>query len=285
MIRDEPTLFMFLIQNLNCTSKKFGTLVLALFSTFALHAQSTDLSGIAHVALRANDLAKSRAFYGRLGLEQAFEFTDAGKTSVAFIKVNDRQFIELYPRTTDSQPGGLLHICFEANDVESVRRAYLKRELEPAEIKKARAGNLLFVVHDPEGQLLEFTQYLPESLHSRDHGKHIGAHRISGHLLEATSAVKDIAAERAFYTTKLDFRSASPLGAEFFIAGHSSEKVMLQPQTPPAGPRISFGVTSVRKTARELRARGFQVQASRLSVSVVDPDGAILSFVSTRDPR
>jgi len=150
---------------------------------------------------------------------------------------------------------------------------------------RRRGRNLLFVVHDPEGQLLEYTQYLPESLHSRDHGKHIGAHRISGHLLEATSAVKDIAAERAFYTTKLDFRSASPLGAEFFIAGHSSEKVMLQPQTPPAGPRISFGVTSVRKTARELRARGFQVQASRLSVSVVDPDGAILSFVSTRDPR
>ncbi|HMH08405.1 MAG TPA: VOC family protein, partial [Terriglobales bacterium] len=53
------------------------------------HAQSTDLTGIAHVALRVNDLQKSRVFYNTLGFEQAFEFTDAGKTSVAYIKVNE----------------------------------------------------------------------------------------------------------------------------------------------------------------------------------------------------
>jgi catechol 2,3-dioxygenase-like lactoylglutathione lyase family enzyme len=275
---------MLLVQNLKHMPKKFVTLILALFCTLGLRAQSADLSGIAHVAFRVNDLAKSRDFYNKLGFEQAFEFTDASRTSVAFIKVNDRQFIELYPRTADSQPGGLLHICFEASDIESVRGAYLKRELLPAEVKKARAGNLLFVMHDPEGQLLEYTQYLPDSLHSMDHAKHLGEHRISDHLLEATTWVKDIQAERAFYAAALSFESASPTGFEFFIAGNSGDKVGLQPQTATAQPRITFRVSIVRRTARDLRSRGFHVQKSRGAASIADPDGSILSFVSTHTP-
>ena len=172
---------------------------LGLASVLNAYAQATDLAGIAHVALRVNDLEKSREFYKTLGFEQAFEFTDNGKTSVAYIKVNDRQFIELIPRTSDSQPGGILHICFETADVESLHKTYLDRGLQPTEPKKARAGNLLFVMHGPDNQLLEYTQYMPESLHSLDHGKHLEAQRISTHMLEATTAVKDLAAERTYY--------------------------------------------------------------------------------------
>jgi catechol 2,3-dioxygenase-like lactoylglutathione lyase family enzyme len=276
---------MALIQNLTRTPKKVRILILVLFCTPALRAQSTSLSGIAHVALRVSDLAKSRDFYHSLGFEQAFEFTDAGKTSVAFVKVNDRQFVELYPRTSDTQPGVLMHICFEASDIESVRNAYLKRGLQPAEIKKARAGNLLFVMYDPEGQLLEYTQYLPDSLHSLDHGKHLGEQRVSDHLLEATSAVKDIVAERAFYTAKLNFESVSLTGAEFLITGNSGDKMALQTQTSTPRPRIKFAVASVKATVRELRSRGFHVQKSHGTASVTDPDGAILSFVSPHDTR
>ena len=207
---------MLLVQTLKHMPKKFVTLILALFCTLGLRAQSADLSGIAHVAFRVNDLAKSRDFYNKLGFEQAFEFTDAGRTSVAFIKVNDRQFIELYPRTADSQPGGLLHICFEASDIESVRGAYLKRELQPAEVKKARAGNILFVMHDPEGQLLEYTQYLPDSLHSMDHAKHLGEHRISDHLLEATTCGQGYRRRNARSTpAALSFKVPSQLGSSF----------------------------------------------------------------------
>ncbi|HYK49988.1 MAG TPA: VOC family protein [Terriglobales bacterium] len=68
--------------------------LLGLLCPLDLRAQSPDLTGIAHVAFRVNDLDKSREFYHTLGFDQAFEFTDAGKISVAYIKVNDRQFIE-----------------------------------------------------------------------------------------------------------------------------------------------------------------------------------------------
>jgi catechol 2,3-dioxygenase-like lactoylglutathione lyase family enzyme len=71
----------------------------------------------------------SAAFYQRLGFEQAFRFDDSGTTAVDFLKINDHQFIELYPRTADSQPLGMMHICFEADDLAALRAEYLKRNL------------------------------------------------------------------------------------------------------------------------------------------------------------
>src|SRR5712691_5605457 len=240
------------------STRMFKTGLVAIFgllSALNVYAQSTDLTGIAHIALRVNDLQKSRDFYHVLGFEQAFEFRDAGKTSVAYIKVNDRQFIELIPRTSDSQPGGILHTCFEVADIESLHEAYVERGLQPTEAKKARAGNLLFVMHGPDDQLLEYTQYMPESLHSLDHGKHMGD-RISTHMLEATTPIRDLAGERAYYTDKLAFNSTASDGNEMFVAGSSGDKVELEVGPPDAKPRVVFTVANVRTATHELRKRG-----------------------------
>jgi catechol 2,3-dioxygenase-like lactoylglutathione lyase family enzyme len=262
------------------TLKSFFIALLSLAPALNVHAQSTDLTGIAHVALRVNDLQKSREFYHKLGFEQAFDFVDNGKTSVAYVKVNDRQFIELIPRTSDSQPGGILHTCFEVADIESLHKAYLERGLQPTEPKKARAGNLLFVMHGPDDQLLEYTQYMPESLHSLDHGKHMGD-RISTHMLEATTPIRDLAGVRAYYTDKLAFKSAASGGKELFVAGSSGDKVELEVGPPDAKPRVVFTVANVRNATRELRKRGFKVQKRHHAVSVTDPDGAVIVFVAS----
>ena len=243
-------------------------------------AQSTDLMGIAHVALRVNDLQKSRDFYKTLGFEEAFSFTDAGKVSVSYVKVNDRQFIELIPRSSDSQPGGILHTCFEVADIESLHHAYVAAGLQPTEVKKARAGNLLFVMHGPDNQLLEYTQYLPDSLHSQDHGKHLSSRRISSHLLATTTAAKDLAVERSYYTGKLAFKSASRDGNDMYVAGKSGDRVELQADAADAKPRVTFAVSNVRQTARDLRGRGLKVEKSRHAVSVTDPDGTVLVFAT-----
>jgi catechol 2,3-dioxygenase-like lactoylglutathione lyase family enzyme len=264
----------------SCTLKSFLSALLWLSTALNAHAQSTDLTGIAHVALRVNDLQKSREFYHKLGFEQAFDFVDNGKTSVAYVKVNDRQFIELIPRTSDSQPGGILHTCFEVADIESLHKAYLERGLQPTEPKKARAGNLLFAMHGPDDQLLEYTQYMPGSLHSLDRGKHIGD-RISTHMLEATTPVRDLADERAYYTDKLAFKSTASDGNEMLAAGSSGDKVELEVGPPDAKPRVVFTVANVRDAAHDLRKRGFKVQKSHHAVSVTDPDGAVIVFVAS----
>ena len=253
--------------------------VLGILSTAVAYGQSTDLTGIAHIALRVNDLEKSREFYKTLGFEQAFEFTDAGKVSVAYIKVNDRQFIELIPRTSDSQPGGILHTCFEVADIESLHKAYVERGLQPTEPSKGRAGNLLFTMHGPDDQLLEYTQYMPESLHSLARGKHLGD-RVSTHMLEATTAIKDLAAEHKYYVAKLGFKSASSDGNEMYVAGNSGDKVELQAETATSKPRVVFAVANVGHAAHDLGGRGFKVQKNHHTVSITDPDGAVLVFAT-----
>ena len=254
--------------------------LLILLSALYAQAQSTDLTGIAHVALRVNDLQKSQAFYKELGYEEAFSFTDNGKISVSYVKVNDRQFIELIPRSNDSQPGGILHTCFEVADIEALHKAYVERGLQPTEAKKARAGNMLFVMHGPDNQLLEYTEYMPDSLHSRSRGQHLLPNRVSTHMLEATTPVRDLATERSYYTGKLGFKSASADGNEMYVAGTSGDKVELQAESPTAKPRVVFAVTNVGRAAHELRSRGLKVQKSRHAVSVTDPDGAVIVFVA-----
>lgn len=254
--------------------------VLGFFSARNARAQSTDLTGIAHVALRVNDLQTSQAFYKMLGFEEAFNFTDGGKVSVSYVKVNDRQFIELIPRSNDSQPGGILHTCFEVADIDALHQAYVERGLQPTETKKARAGNLLFVMHGPDNQLLEYTQYMPDSLHSQSRGQHLLPSRISTHMVEATTPVRDLAVERSYYTGKLAFKSAGPDGNEMYVAGNSGDKVELQLDTPTEKPRVVFVVTNVGQAAHELRSRGLKVQKNRHAVSVTDPDGALIVFAA-----
>lgn len=242
-------------------------------------AQPLALRGITHVAFRIADLRASAAFYQALGFEQAFRLDDAGVTTVAFLKVNDRQFIELYPRTADSQPLGLMHICFEAGDLAALRAEYLKRNLEPTPINKARAGNLLFSIHDPEGQVLEYLQYLPGSLHVEDRGRHLGQRRISQHLVRAVANVRDVAGARAFYTGRLGFedRNGGSTG-RLLVPGNSGEEVELQATSTEARPRLVFAVPDVARATEELRGRGLAPMASADAVQVVDPDGAVVVF-------
>lgn len=83
-------------------------------------ASSPNLAGIAHVALRVHDLSASVAFYEKLGFVKAFELSRDGNVYEAFIKINDRQFIELYPVDAKNTQVGFLHLCFEGNDLQAV---------------------------------------------------------------------------------------------------------------------------------------------------------------------
>jgi catechol 2,3-dioxygenase-like lactoylglutathione lyase family enzyme len=242
-------------------------------------AQTPALSGIAHVAFRVADIEASRSFYQKMGFEQFFEFQRDGKTAEAFLKINDRQFIELYPGAEGAPPAGLLHVCYESADLEAVRAEYAKRDLNPPAVRKAGAGNLLLVLRDPEEQVIEYTQYMPGSRHTEDRGKHLGPNRISRQLLGAAFPVKDAAAERSYYVGKLGFEAmgAGESGA-LRIPGDSRQQVQLEPADAKAA--LSFGVADVARTAEELRQRGLAVTSTAGGVAVTDPDGVSLIFVA-----
>jgi catechol 2,3-dioxygenase-like lactoylglutathione lyase family enzyme len=251
---------------------------IGIFLTTFSWAQSPALTGIAHVAFRVADVAVGRAFYQKLGFEQAFEMTRDGQTTEAFIKLNDLQFIELYPR--NAQPSGLMHICYLASDLEPLNAEYTKRELKPSPVRKAGAGNMLMVVRGPENQTLEYTQYMPGSMHFEDHGKHLGETRISQHLMGATLAVKDLSAARAFYVDKLAFepRAEGPDGVYLRLPGGSGDEVKLEPAGDNTKPGLFFTVPDLQRAAADLKSRGLEVKTTPTTVSVTDPDGVIMVF-------
>ncbi len=266
------------------------TMIAVLLLALTLFSPQPDsspaLAGIAHVAFRVADVQKSRDFYRTLGFEQSFEFADPGKPPVSYIKINDRQFIELYGRGSDSQPAVLLHLCYEATDIESVWNGYVKYGLNPPHSRKARAGNLLFVLHDPEGQTLEYTQYLPGSLHFEDRGKHLSDRRVSQHLMCAAIPVQDVVAEHAFYTSKLGFLDvAASETVRMRLPGNSPDEIELEAATPATNPFIVFTVANLARAADDLRSRSLNVKTGDDAISVTDPDGVVILFsLERREP-
>jgi len=249
---------------------------------FAAPAQDSSpaLAGIAHVAFRVSDVAKSRDFYRALGFEQSFEFDDSGKPPVSYIKINDRQFVELYGRPDNSQPIGLMHVCYEAADIESLWNEYTKRGLNPPPARKARAGNLLFLFRDPENQNIEYTQYMPGSLHFEDRGKHLSEGSVAHHLKRAVMLVRDLPVAQDFFTSKLGFEEmgGSTTVRRLRLPGGSGDEVEFELATPATKPRIVFSVTNLAATAADLRKRSFAVTESANSVSIGDPDGTQIVF-------
>src|SRR5215475_11052084 len=95
-----------------CGSKNPPFCIALCFAISAIAGWSQDKPpalSVAHVAIRVADLSASRAFYSGLGYQEAFSFDKGGSPTEAFFKINDRQFLELYPKQKPDQEVGFLH--------------------------------------------------------------------------------------------------------------------------------------------------------------------------------
>lgn len=255
--------------------KMFLTVCLLSVATMAAAAQSLPLAGLAHVAFRVSSVERTRAFYEKLGFEQAFAFDKNGVVTQAFVKINDTQFVELYPAKGDAP--AYLHLCFASDDLEALAAQYRKAGLEPSAINKGAAGNILFGLKGPEGQNIEYSQYLPGSLHSNDRGKHLNSKRVADRLIATSVAMRDVPAAEVYYTGKLGFPAPSGPAREMRIPGSSGQFVALKGVGEEL-PDATFGVADLAKTVRELRRRGLQIMVKGGLATVKDPDGLLLGF-------
>ena len=244
-------------------------------------AQAPPITGIAHLAFRVQNLSAERAFFHQLGFEEAFVLPSSEKPAEVFVKINDRQFIELYPQTAPSQPLGWMHVCYESDALNSLQALYAAHGLNPPPVQKAGAGNLLFSLNDPEGRVTEFTQYMPGSRHTLDRGKHLGEQRIATRLLGFSFPSANLAADHEFYTAGLGFeqqKSASSIRLRLPTA----PDLRITLHTAGPGDRIQavLGVPNVSAAARALRRRGFVAQAHKDGVSIEDPNGNLFVFAA-----
>jgi len=256
-------------------------LVLAPILTLAASGQTAApaaAAGIAHVAYRVHDADAELAFFSKLGYQLSFSFTNKeGKVTQHFVKVNDRQFIELYTLLDPAQPTGWLHVCYESADLGGYAVALAGRGLKPGEVHKAGAGNLITSFNDPDGRTTEFTQYMPGSKHLLDQRLHISPNRISAAIEGITFASPDQAAAKTFYQQMGFPITPTKNGLHVQITLQKFPWIDLTPAGSPAA--LYLHVDSLKKAKAAAEKAGLATKWGRKQFSVADPDGNVFIFV------
>jgi len=173
--------------------------------------QRPKITGISHVGYFVSDLPKALTFWhGLLGFDESYDLKKPGTNQVriAFIKINDRQHVELFTDPPTAPPNMMSHICFSVDNVEQMR-SYLRSKgynVKPGNGSKTRTGDYAFEIKDPDGTLVEFVQSLPTGWEAKAAGKFMPATRISHHIYHVGFLVGNTAKSMAFYEGVLGFK-------------------------------------------------------------------------------
>ena len=164
--------------------------------------------GVAHYSIFVSDLAKARAFYEDfLGYEESFTLPKAdGTVQMAFLKINDRQYVELLNQPNKGE-GQLSHLGLYTDDVERMRQYLASQGVKvPDQVNLNRIGNKKISVVDPDGHTVEIVQYMADSWTGKDTGKHMPETRISDRMRHAGILVGNLGAAASFYGAILGCR-------------------------------------------------------------------------------
>lgn len=171
-------------------------------------AERPPIIGVAHIGLKTNDMAACHKFYGdELGYQDFSLDKPTGGLMLTYFKVNDHQYIEIFPELKNESEDRLSHIAFETTDIQRLRDYLAERGVDvPAALKPGLDGNVSMMLKDPDGHNVEFVEYKPGSLHSRNFGKLLPDTRISQRMIHVGVTVKDRDAADRFYKDALGFQ-------------------------------------------------------------------------------
>src|SRR3954451_19993150 len=113
--------------------------------------------GISHIALYVHDLDKTRAFYKEfLGLDEPYSLTNKdGSLHLTWIKINDRQSIELFPEK-EAKSDRLYHVALETDDAVAMRDYLAAHGVKvPDKVGTGKIGNQNYFITDPDGHFVE----------------------------------------------------------------------------------------------------------------------------------
>lgn len=177
--------------------------------------QRPPIVGVAHAAFFTKDLDHTRNYLKNfLGYDETITLTNTeGKISLSVFKINDRQFIEIFPERSVGT-NRMYHFAVETTDAEAMR-LYLKSKgyKVPDHTPKGRTGNSNYFVTDPNGTICEIVQYEPEGMTAKDRGQHLPDTRISTRMSHVGFMVPDLDKAVEFYTDVLGFKEVWRGGA------------------------------------------------------------------------
>ncbi|MFE0753143.1 VOC family protein [Inquilinus sp. NPDC058860] len=131
-------------------------------------------NGFGHLAFKVNDLQISLDFYRRLGFPEFLRLTETnGEPWIAYLKISDGLYLELFPGGDGSKvPGpehtGVHHLCLTTEDIEATA-AHLASAGIPlvAPLDPTRRGadrNRGMWITDPDGNRIEIMEMAPDCI-------------------------------------------------------------------------------------------------------------------------
>lgn len=288
----------------------FAILLCALASLSAAPGpQRPRIAGVSHLALFVQDVAKSRAFYREfLGFAEPYSLTNKdGGLHLTWIKVNDRQTIELFPEKAAGSDR-LNHIALETDDADGMRQYLAAKGLTvPTNTPIGKIRNANYMVKDPDGHDVEIVQYLPDGWTRREQGKFLPDTRISTRIMHVGILVGELEPALKFYRDLLggtetwrgggDPKQLSWVNVKL-PDGEDYIEFMLYAELPPPDQRgkshhVCLEVPDVDKARATLAARAARIGYTKpleiktginrkRQLNLWDPDGTRIELMEPR---
>lgn len=257
------------------------------------------ITGISHLTLFADDIPKSKTFYGSLlGWER---IPATGADSGVRFYANHLQYVELLSPPKPGLADRLDSVAFSTGDAEALRKYLGTHGVKvPNAVTVESNGDRSFEVRDPEGNKVGFTQ---ASNHPPAMPKNPSL-RLSSHIMHAGYVVRNRAALDHFYKDLLGFHL-------YWQGGNPADQVdWVMMQVPdgtdwieymlylPANPSLAQlgsanhmapGVVSVAELQKQLEARGWKPAPGKnpqvlgvdgkMQLDLTDPDGTRVEFM------
>jgi len=288
-------------------ARHFFVLLVALVITgllpARLHAKESPsrpaITGISHITLYADDIAKSERFYTQvIGWKQMS--TAGGRSDVRFY-ANHQQYVELVSPPRTDLIDRLEGFGFVTADAEGLRRFLGAHGITvPTTVTTEPDGSHSFFVHDPAGNKVEFTQL---SSHPVPAPPEL-ARRLSTHIMHLGFVAWDRDALDGFYKNLLGFSlywqgSAKPGNPDWVMMQVPNgtdwiEYMLYLPASPSRGQlasanHFSPGVVSIDVLYKRLLAQGWKPSGEekppllaldgKWQLDLFDPDGTRVEFM------
>lgn len=251
--------------------------------------------GIAKMTFLVSDESVAKEYYGDfLGFRKAFSYPGPLGTIHSY-KVNDHQFLEFIVDPAAREKDRFVSLSIETESVSGMVDFLRSKGVQVSSPSVDGAGNIVALTHDSYGNAVEFLEYAPSGLHSRDAGRHLGKKRISTRIHHAGLPSKGIDLEDSFWVKAFGGKVLFTVPDKIIYFGfvNSTESIENYYPSSPSFAHPCFLTEDMEETIRTLRSRGGADSVADPSIGVtgrwilniLNPDSTKVEFTEAHQNR